>query len=150
MGTPISAGDTVCAAASVQFLAGGVVLHATAVQFGRIESAVDAVDPTDPPTAVVVAWANGSRTTYAVVGEGATSVLYGFLGTVPQSRIGNFVQPTAASGIPNPGGRVQGPVVQQFGLQDPAGTDVGSVSVVKTPLGFLAALDSNLSVVASQ
>ena len=150
MGTPLAAGDTVVAAAAVKFLNAGCVVHATPMRLGSVESCTPGAGPTDPPTAVTVGWSDGTRTLYAVVGSGATSVLYGAQGSVIKLLLGQFAQPTAASGVPNPGGRTQGAVVQQTALQDPAGTDVGDVCIVQTEFGYLAEISANLNAVPAR
>lgn len=144
MGAPLTVGDTVVAAAAAQFLNVGCLVHTTPMRFGKVESCTPGAGPTDPPTAVTVAWSDGTRTLYAVVGSGATSVLYNGGGVATSLLLGSYAGPTGTSGIPNPGGRTQGPVVQQIPLQDPAGAAAGEVCIVKAEFGYLAASRSNL------
>jgi hypothetical protein len=143
----LGASDYVVAAASVRGpnTLGSVVIHAERPQFGVTESLVDG----PPPTNVVVTWADGTRTQYATSGTGATAVLYQ-VGPSATYIIGSVVAPTAASGIPNPGGRLQGPVAMQFACLDP-GTDavVAEFVVVETPIGYLVADLSQVAVMPS-
>lgn len=143
MGTPLAPGDLVITAASVAFASSGTLIHADNPEIGIVES----LTPGTPPTAVTVAWPDGTRTLYPVVGQGATSVLYGTAGSVSRLLIGAVVQPAAGSGVPNPAGQLQGPVTFELHLVDPSGNDVGDISVVSTPLGAYPAINANLAVV---
>jgi hypothetical protein len=147
MAAPIDTGDTVVtAAAMLAAPSAAALVHQSQPQRGVVESATAG----PPPTAVTVAWADGTRTLYPVIGSGPTSVLLR-LGTAPSgvALLNRVVQPTAASGIPNPSGRLRGPVSQQFGLEDPSGNFVAEVVVVETPIGALVTAFANVEVVLS-
>ena len=125
----IAPGSGVVVAASVVGPPVNGLAHAHVPLLGVVESG------TTSPT---VAWADGTRTAYTAVHSGPSSVLFSVNAPTVLPVLDNFVvQPTAASGIPNPGGRVQGPVAAQWQLQDPTGTVVGDFVVVETPIGII-------------
>lgn len=144
----MQAGDIVFTAASLRGpnSIGSAVIHQDRPIRGIVESLVAG----SPPTTVLVNWQNGTSVTYATSGTGATAVLYklGQLTTIPLT--GTVVRPKQGSGIPNPGGRLQGPVVYHLGVVDPS-TDlaVTEVVVIETPIGFLVADLSQVEVVPS-
>lgn len=141
MGTQFVTGDVVVTAASMT----GPNLHQALPLSGMVES----VTPGAPPTAVTIAWGDGTRTLYPVVGSGATSVLLRRNTTSTNVLLNRVVQPNAASGIPNPSGRLRGAVAQQFDLEDPNGTSVQTVVVVETPIGVLVTAEANVEVIPS-
>jgi len=143
----IAAGDIVFLAAAVLGPPASFVIHEEAPELGVVES----VGAGSPPTDVVVVWQDGRRTQYDAVGSGATSLLYRVGSLAPDTIliIGFVAQPKTGSGIPNPGSRLQGPVVQQYGLEDPTGSAVGEVVVIDTPLGFLAIATTDAAVLPS-
>lgn len=110
-------------------------------KFGIVQSAVAG----PPPTAVIVDWSDGTQTTYDAVNDGAETVLLQ-VGSGGAPIGGSIVQ---INQFPNPGGRGQGEVVEQFGLTDPSGTVLGNFVVVKTETGYVIALQSNVSIVPS-
>lgn len=139
----MQSGDAVLLASSVLGPTGSFVIHDTQPEFGIVES----TGAGSPPVNVVVVWQDGSRVQYAVSGSGATSVLFrlaGVAGGIPI--IGNVAQPKSGTGIPNPGSRLQGPIIQHFGLEDPTTALVGEVVVVDTPLGFLVIAPSDATI----
>jgi hypothetical protein len=140
----MQAGDVVFLAASVLGPTGSFVIHEDQPQFGIVES----TGAGSPPVDVVVVWQDGRRVQYSVVGSGATSVLF-HLGAVASGFpiISQFAQPKAGTGIPNPGGRLQGPIIQHFGLEDPTGVLVGEVIVIDTPIGFLVIAPTDATIV---
>lgn len=144
----MQAGDVVATAASVLGPNGSFVIHETRPIFGTVES----TGAGSPPVDVVVVWPDGSRVQYAVVGSGATSVLFR-LGPTPITGalpiIGFVAQPKLSAGIPNPGGRLQGPILQQFGLEDPTGVVLREIVVVEAPAGFLVIDPADATILAS-
>jgi hypothetical protein len=137
----LAAGDLVVTLAS---LVGRFTLQKDRPLFGTVESLTAGA----PPTNVVVDWSDGTRTTYAAVNSGAQSVI-GHVTDGGSLLVGFVVQPTAASGVPNPGGRVQGPVVDQFSVDDPNGSTLGEFVVIETPVGFLVLAASGVQIVPS-
>lgn len=134
--------DIVLTAASVLGPTGEFVVHETRPKLGTVESLTSGTPPTD----VIVVYEDGSRTEYPAVNDGAASVLYVVAGLSNPPIVGAVVQSKTG---PNPGGLLQGPVVQQVGLEDPSGNAVGEVVVVQTPTGFLVIPTSDARVVAS-
>ncbi len=124
----IIAGTTVIAAAAVQ----PYIQHAQLPIYGVCESATDPGGVL-PPTAVVVDFEDGTRTTYAV----SAGVLLQADAPINASALGR----TAAfqSPVPNPGSRVQGPVCVHIAVLDAAGvwSAPSDFLVVQTPLGFM-------------
>jgi hypothetical protein len=125
---------------------GSAVIHETPPIRGMVESLIAGA----PPTSVVVNWQDGTRVTYATSGTGPTSVLYTVGSGSGALLVGSVVRAKQGSGIPSPGGRLQGPVVTQFSLNDPS-TDapVVEIVVIQTPLGFLVADIAQVEVVPS-
>ena len=144
----MQAGDVVATAASVVGPNGQFVLHETRPIFGFVES----VGAGSPPVDVVVVWPDGSRVEYDVVGSGATSVLFR-LGPTPVTGplpiIGFIAQPKLSAGIPNPGARLQGPILQQFGLEDPTGVVLREIIVIEAPAGFLVVDPADATILPS-
>ena len=134
----IGVGSIVLPIASVIEL---VAIVAVAPKLGIVESAVAG----PPPTSVVVDWGDGTRTTYAVTGAGSTSQIAQFLTPTSPLLLGTILQPIA--GLPDPGGRVQGPCVLHCNLADPSGTALGEFVVVQTPEGFWTSQIAGVQVV---
>lgn len=132
----LAAGSIVIPAASVMSLAP----HRARPKIGLCESAVAG----PPPTAVVVDWADGTRTTYSVSGAGATSVIFQVLNPTHALLLGSVVQIPA---VGNPGGRMQGVVVMHFNIQDPSGGNTAELVIIETPTGFQTAPYANVTVV---
>lgn len=138
------AGDFVVPAAA---MAAGNTVHAKRPILGVVESLVAG----SPPTNVLVNWQDGTSVTYATSGTGATSVIYrigGLIGSLPLPGI--VVRPKSTSGIPNPGGRIMGPIVDHLSLTDPS-TDaaIAEVVVFETPIGFYVLDVNDVEVVPS-
>lgn len=143
----MQAGDIVFLGSAVVGPSGSSVIHEQPPQIGIIE----ALDAGSPPTNVVVVWQDSRRTQYNAVGSGATSLLF-VVGNIPTGTVpivGFIVQPKSGSGIPNPGTRLQGPVIHQYGLEDPTGALVGQAIVVATPIGFLVIDPADATVLAA-
>lgn len=127
----LGVGDQVVATAAL--LGGDFISQRELPQFGFVES----LTPGPPPTAVTVVWSDGLPTLYAAVNDGAASVLAHVVSAAQPILLNYVVQPVPGGSIPNPGGRLSGPVVQQYGLEDPSGTFIDEVVVVETPIGVL-------------
>jgi hypothetical protein len=137
--------SAVVTTASVKGPPGFLGLHSQAPQIGVVES----LTPGAPPTAVIVDWRDGTRRTYTAVNSGAASVLAQIVNITQPYIVGFTVQPTAASGIPNPGGRLRGVVVDQLNLADPVDAALDEVLVVQTPNGYLVARYTDMEIVPS-
>lgn len=101
-----------------------------------------------PPTAVLIDWEDGTQTTFAVtVGTTASPVLFSVNVPLNPSLLGTTVDPS--SPFPNPGGRFRGVVVMHFEAQDPSGSTLGDVVVVRCPEGFYTLPYANAVVIPS-
>jgi hypothetical protein len=133
MATPIAAGTVVFTKASF----GSIEPEASRPLLGICESAEAPVDPGDPPTNVVVAWEDGTRTEYV-----ASIGLFQLQPASGPSLLGTVMQyDNPQTPLPNPGARLTGPVVMHGQIFDEAGDAInppGDSVVLKTPLGYLA------------
>lgn len=142
----MQAGDVVVLGAAVVGPTGSSVIHDAPPQLGFVESLVAG----PPVTNVVVVWQDGRRQQYNAVGSGATALLYVVANiAAPVPIVGFVAQPKAGTGIPNPGTRLQGPIVQQYGLEDALSVVVREVIIVSTPLGVLVMETTDAAVLAS-
>ncbi len=134
----ISAGTLVITAASLRSASAHGGLPAMGI--------VSAATPGAPPTAVTVVWDSTLQTTYATTGTGSTAVLLEVSG-VADELVGAVV---SINTEPNPGSRVQGPVVFHEDLLDPStGVSIGAYVIVRTKIGYIAALASQVTVFPS-
>ena len=133
----LAAGDFVIAAASVMNPTPGGVLHTQPPKFGVCESLAPAV----------IDWEDGTQTSYAALGTGATAVILGVAQIVPASDLLSAMVAPAPSAFPNPGGRFTGSVVAHFSVVDPTSGVSVEVAIVKTPEGFYAAGPAALVVI---
>lgn len=130
MAAPIAAGTVVFTKASY----GSIEAEGPRPLLGICESATAPVNPGDPPTNVVVAWEDGTRTTYvAAIGLLQLQAMAGpsVLGTVM-----HYNNPAVP--LLNPGARLSGPVVLQGQVFEANGAVFGVAGdsvVLETPLG---------------
>ena len=126
--TPIAAGSVVVAGSSFA----PIEFEADRLKLGVCESAVSPVGPTDPPTDVVIAWEDGTRTVYATT---YGNVLLQVAPPATPSLLSSYVAVNPALAPLNVAGRYGGIVIGHFLVADQSGTNNGEFVMVRTPVG---------------
>jgi hypothetical protein len=128
--TPIAAGSVVVAAASLIF----VEFEAARLKLGVCESAVAPVGPGNSPTNVVIAWEDGTRTTYAASADALLQVAP----PATPSLLSSYAALNPAALSVNQAGRYGGIVVAHFAFALPDGTDQPEIVLLRTSAGLTA------------